>query len=70
MGKDRSRRSDSAYVIDSDGSISNAALHEQMTEGVDDRDLRAQDRAKLHAAGVPAAALNSVFPDLDPLPEE
>lgn len=53
-----------------DGTYSADALHEQMVEGIDDSDFRAETRAKLLAKGVPAAALNSVFPDLPPLPLE
>jgi hypothetical protein len=57
-----------ACVQLANGTYSDAAIHEQMTAGVDDSDFRAETRAKLHAKGVPAAALNSVFPDLPPLP--
>ncbi len=53
-----------------DGTYSADALHEQMTAGVDDSDFRAETRAKLHAKGIPAAALNGLFPDLPPLPTE
>ncbi|HTC50730.1 MAG TPA: hypothetical protein VK700_02210 [Steroidobacteraceae bacterium] len=63
-------RRDSVCVVNTDGSLSNAELLEQMTEGVDDRDIRAKTRTKFHAAGIPSAALNRLFPDLDPLPEE
>jgi hypothetical protein len=34
--------------------------------GVDDPDIRARSRAKMHAREVPAAALKRVFPDLPP----
>jgi hypothetical protein len=61
---------DSAATIDEDGNLSNSRLHEQMTEGVDDSDIRARTRAALHAKGIPAAALNGLFPDLPPLPAE
>jgi hypothetical protein len=62
-------RRDSVCVVNADGSLSNAELHEQMTEGVDDRDIRAKTRTKFHAAGIPSAALNRLFPDLEPLPK-
>lgn len=52
-----------------DGTYSTDALHEQMTAGVDDSDIRAETRAWLHAKGLPAASLNGLFPDLPPLPE-
>jgi hypothetical protein len=53
-----------ACVASDDGECSDAALHEALTAGVEDSDLRAQTRAKLLAAGVPAAALDRLFPDL------
>jgi hypothetical protein len=62
------KRIDSAATVDKYGNLSNARLHEQMTEGVDDRDIRAQTRARLLENGIPPSALNSTFPDLDPLP--
>ena len=46
-----------------DYGYSDAALHEQMTEGVDDSDFRMQTRAKLLAAGIPVAALDRVLPE-------
>jgi hypothetical protein len=70
MGRESKSRTDSACVVNANGSMSNAGLHEQMVEGVDDRDFRVQTRAELHAAGVPAAALNSLFSDLPPLEED
>jgi hypothetical protein len=70
MNEKRLKPSDSVFVLAADGSVSNARLHEQMTEGVDDRDIRAKTRAKFHAKGISAASLNGLFPDLDPLPEE
>ena len=54
---------DSAATIDKDGKLSNARLHEQMTEGVDDYDFRMQTRAKLLAQGVPVAHLDRLFPE-------
>jgi hypothetical protein len=54
---------DSAATVDKNGRLSNAQLHEQMTEGVEDYDFRMQTRAKLLAAGVPVAALDRVLPE-------
>lgn len=70
MSKQKSIRGGEACVLLEDGSVSSAALHEQLTEGVDDRDFRAGTREKLLAQGVPASALNRLFPDLAPLSEE
>lgn len=56
--------------MNSEGALSNAGLHEEMAEGVVDSDIRAQTRARLRAAGIPAMALERLFPDLPPLPEE
>jgi hypothetical protein len=70
MNQRHSKRGGEACIQLPDGSFSDAALHEQLTEGVDDCDFRAGTRAKLHAQGVPAAALNRLFPDLTPLLEE
>jgi hypothetical protein len=39
-----------------------------MTEGVDDRDIRAGTRAGLLERGIPPSGLNGLFSDLDPLP--
>jgi hypothetical protein len=58
---------DSAATIDKDGNLSNARLHEQMTEGVGDSDFRAKTRLSLLAKGIPAEKLNGLFPDLPPL---
>jgi hypothetical protein len=57
-----------ACVQLADGSYSADALHEQMTAGVDDSAFQAETRAKLLAKGIPPSALNSGFPDLEPLP--
>jgi hypothetical protein len=63
MANDRRvRREDSACVIHADGSKSAAALHEALTEGVDDRDFRLKTRVKLLRKGVPAAALDTLLP--------
>jgi hypothetical protein len=58
-----SKKRDSAATVDKNGILSNSALHEQMTQGVDDHDFCMQTRAKLRAAGVPVAALDSVLPE-------
>ena len=58
-----SKKTDAAATVDKDGKVSNSALHEQMTEGVDDYDFRMQTRAKLLAAGVPVATLDRVLPE-------
>ena len=50
-------------VQNGDGTFSDYPLQEQMVEGVDDYDFRMQTRAKLLAAGVPIAALDSVLPE-------
>ena len=63
----RNPRGGEACVQYPDGTISDSALHEEMTAGVDDSDIRAKTRSKLLAAGVPAEDLNRVFPDLPPI---
>lgn len=45
VGGEDPNRSDGACVVDPDGSLSNARLHEEMTEGVDDSHIRARTRA-------------------------
>jgi hypothetical protein len=67
MKETTSRHGSEVCTRHPNGSFSDAALHEQMTEGVDDSDFRAGTRSKLHVAGVPVAALNRLFPDLPPL---
>src|SRR5919108_1823713 len=63
MANDRRvRRHDAACVIHPDGSKSNAALHEALTEGVDDRPFRLKTPAKMLAKGVPTGVLDSVLP--------
>lgn len=57
-----------ACVQLANGTYSDAAIHEEIMAGVDDSDIRAKTRAELHAKGIPAAALNGLFPDLPPLP--
>src|SRR5712675_825149 len=51
-----------------DGTYSDSARQEQMTEGVDDRAFRAETRARLLKSGYAPSALNGLFPDLHPLP--
>ena len=70
MAEKTNRRGGEACVEQQDGTYSDAAIHEEIMAGVDDSDIRARTRAELHAKGVPAAALNSVFPDLPPLSDE
>ncbi len=55
---------DSAASIDKNGNLSNARLHEQMTEGVDDSDFRAATRRRFLELGVPREALAGLFADL------
>lgn len=62
------KRIDSAATVDKNGNLSNARLHEQMTEGVDDSHFRAKTRARLLENGSAPSALNGLFSDLDPLP--
>jgi hypothetical protein len=64
----RTRKPGAAGVRKVDGTYSADALHEAMTAGVDDSDIRARTRSKLLVQGVPVAALNGLFPDLPPLP--
>ncbi|MGO9632999.1 MAG: hypothetical protein ACLPX1_03765 [Steroidobacteraceae bacterium] len=49
-------------MVNADGSVSNARLHEQMTEGVNDHDIRMRTRKRLEAMGIPAKVLDSVLP--------
>ncbi len=60
---DRSKMTDSAASIEKDGKISNARLHEQMTDGVDDLDFRLESKRKLLAAGVPKEDLDRLIED-------
>ncbi len=60
---DRSKMTDSAASIDKDGKISDARLHEQMTDGVDDIDFRLESKRKLLAAGVPKEDLDRLIED-------
>jgi hypothetical protein len=54
-------KGDSAATIDENGKVSNARLHEQMTEGVDDRKFRMETKAKMRARGIPESALDLLF---------
>jgi hypothetical protein len=58
-----SKKTDSAATVDKNGKLSNTVFHEQMTEGVDDHEFRMKTRAKLLAAGVAVAVLDSVLPE-------
>jgi hypothetical protein len=66
--RDPRKSGDECCVRNPDGSYTDSRLHEQMTEGVDDRHIRARTRATLLENGSPRSALNGLFPDLDPLP--
>lgn len=57
------KKTDSAAAVNKNGNLTNSALHEQMTEGVEDHDFRMQTRAKLLAKGVPVTVLDSVLPE-------
>ena len=58
------RRSGECCIRYPDGSVSDDALHEEMLAGVDVSDFEAESRAQLLANGVPADALNRLFPHL------
>lgn len=70
MSEKNTRRGGEVCVQQQDGSYSDAAIHDEIMAGVDDSDIRAKTRAALHAKGIPAAALNGLFPDLPPLTDE
>ena len=61
------RRSGECCIRYPDGSVSADALHEQLVAGVDVSDFEAESRAQLLASGVPADALNRLFPHLPPI---
>jgi hypothetical protein len=56
-----SRNIDSAATVDKNGKLSNARLHEQMTEGVDDTEFRMKTKAKMRARGIPEEDLDRLF---------
>ena len=58
---DKSKATDRAASIDNDGNISNARLHEQMTEGVDDSEFRAATRRKLLKSGISRLSITQMF---------
>jgi hypothetical protein len=60
----RTQITDIAATIDKDGKLSNAGLHEQMTERVDDSDFRAKTRLRLLKLGFPRESLVRLFADL------
>jgi hypothetical protein len=70
MNENKTKCGGEVCVKNANGTYSADAIHEQMTAGVDDSDIRARTRDKLHARGIPAAALNGLFPDLPPLPAD
>jgi hypothetical protein len=47
-----------------DGTFSDYPLQEQMIEGIDDSDFRAQTRRKLLARGLTPQQIDGLFPDL------
>ena len=55
-------KTDAAVVVSSDGHRSNARLHEQMTEGVNDYEFRLRTRRLLEADGVSKEDLDRVLP--------
>jgi hypothetical protein len=61
------RRGGECCIRYPDGSVSADALHEQLVAGVDVSDFDAEARARLLANGVPADALNRLFPHLPPI---
>ena len=67
MNNKISRRSGEGCVRLRDGSVSADSLHEQLVAGVDVSDFDAESRAQLLANGVPADALNRLFPHLPPI---
>jgi len=54
------KQTDAAAVL-VDGKLTNARLHEQMTEGVHDEDFRQQTKKKLEKAGVPKEDLDRLI---------
>lgn len=67
MNSKNPRRSGECCIRYADGSVSADALHEEMLAGVDLSDFEAESRAQLFANGVPADALNRLFPHLPPI---
>jgi hypothetical protein len=55
------QKSDAAVVRLPDGQLTNARLHEQLTEGVNDHDLRMRTKQVLLEAGVPMSALERLL---------
>jgi hypothetical protein len=51
-----------ACTVSRDGTVSAHALHEALTEGVDDSEFCLRTREKLRAKGVPESVLDSVLP--------
>lgn len=56
------QKSDAAVVMLADGKRTNARLHEQMTEGVDDREIRLRTKKILYDSGVPMSVLDKLLP--------
>jgi hypothetical protein len=60
---------DGVAEVGENGELTNARLHEELTEGADDHDFRMQTRKKLLDVGVPLEALNRVLgPSASPKP--
>jgi len=55
-----SKKTDAAVVEDKDGNLSNSALHEQMTAGVDDSKFVSATRKRLKKLGVSEEDLDRV----------
>jgi hypothetical protein len=55
------QKSDAAVVRLPDGQLTNARLHEQLTEGVNDHDLRMRTKQVLADAGVPLQVLERLL---------
>lgn len=56
------KKTDAAATVRQDGSLTNGRLHEQMTQGVNDHDLRLRTKQRLAELGVPVEDLNRVLP--------
>ena len=61
------RRSGECCIRFPDGSVSADALHEELVADVDVSDFEVESRTQLVANGVPADALNTLFPHLPPI---
>jgi hypothetical protein len=66
MKATRNRRLGFGCVLTADGKVSAYPLHEQLVEGVDDSDFRAETRRKLLERGLKPEQIDGLFPDLPP----